>query len=163
MNAPHRPESVQEISVRGLLAIAMAGAALLSGCDKPDSNTPGSDKTGSSTEDANRFRAEINANTPYAGQWAAAASSCDDQKKIWTIEPHRMGVQRVRFCAFKSLRVSQQEGSDEAVWATSADCVADGHESKDFVFFRVKSNLRQMRVTFNDDRPIDLVRCFSGS
>jgi hypothetical protein len=144
--------------VRGLLAIAMASAALLSGCDKP-----GGDKAGAAPEDANRFRAGINANSPYAGQWAAAASSCDDQKKVWTIEPHRMGVQRARFCAFKSLRLSQSEGSEDAVWSTSADCLADGHESKDFVFFRVKANLRQMRVTFNDDRPIDLVRCTSPS
>ncbi|MEP7209481.1 MAG: hypothetical protein ABI740_01480 [Alphaproteobacteria bacterium] len=148
----------KEIVVRGLLAITMASAALLSGCDKP-----GADKAGATPQDVNRFRAEVNANSPYAGQWAAAASSCDDDRKVWTIEPHRMGVQKIRFCAFKSLNLSQPEGSDDAVWSAAANCLSDGHESKDFVFFRVKPNLREMRVTFNDSRPIDLVRCLSSS
>jgi hypothetical protein len=145
--------------VRGLLAITMASAALLSGCDKPG----GGDKSGASPEDPNRFRAGINVNSPYTGQWAAAASSCDDDRKIWTIEPHRMGVQKARFCFFKSLSLNQPEGSDDAVWSATADCLADGHESREFVFFRVKPSLREMRVTFNDSRPVDLVRCMSRS
>jgi hypothetical protein len=149
--------------LRGLLAIALtsvlASAALLSGCDKPG----GGDKAGASPEDVNRFRAEVNANTPYAGQWAAASSNCDDDSKIWTIEAHRMGVRKARFCAFKSISVNQPEGSEDAVWSAAANCLSEGHESRDFVFFRVKSNLREMRVTFNDSRPVDLVRCLSRS
>jgi hypothetical protein len=136
----------------------LASAPLLAGCEKP-----GGDKTGASPEDVNRFRAEINANTPYTGHWAAAVSNCNDDSKVWTIETHRMGVRKVRFCAFKSMSVNQPEGSEDAVWSAAADCLADGHESRDFVFFRVKSNLLRMRVTFNDDRPVDLVRCISRS
>ena len=149
----------RKINVRGLLAMAVASAALLSGCDRPG----GSEKAGASSKEANRFRAEVSAASPYAGQWAAAASSCDDQKKIWTIEPHRMGVRQVRFCYFKSISMNQPPGSDDAVWTAAADCLADGHASKDFVFFRVKQNLREMRVTFNDSRPVDLMRCFARS
>jgi hypothetical protein len=158
MTAPHSRGVAEEISVRGLLAMALASAALLCGCDKPSG-----EKASASPEDANRPRAEVNANSPYTGQWAAAASSCDDQKKVWTIEPHRMGVRRVRFCYFKSIYLKQRQGSDDAVWTAAADCLADGHASKEFVFFRMKPNLREMRVTFNDSRPVDLMRCAARS
>ena len=148
----------KEISVRGLLAIALASAALLSGCDKPSA-----EQASASPNDAKRLRAEVNVNSPYTGQWAAAASSCDDQKKIWTIEPHRMGIRQVRFCYFKSISMNQPQGSDDAVWTAAVDCLADGRASKEFVFFRMKPNLREMRVTFNDSRPVDLMRCAARS
>ena len=148
----------KEISVRGLLAIALASAALLSGCDKPSA-----ERDSARPSDANRLRAEVNLNSPYTGQWAAAASSCDDQKKVWTIEPHRMGIRQVRFCYFKSISMNQPQGSDDAVWTAAADCLADGRASKEFVFFRMKPNLREMRVTFNDSRPVDLMRCAARS
>ena len=148
----------KEISVRGLLAIALTSAALLFGCDKPSA-----EKAGASPNDADRLRAEVNLNSPYTGQWAAAASSCDDQKKVWTIEPHRMGIRQVRFCYFKSISMNQPQGSDDAVWTAAADCLADGRASKEFVFFRMKPNLREMRVTFNDSRPVDLMRCAARS
>ena len=159
MKASHGLEMAKEINVRGLVAIAVASAALLSACDKPR----GGDKASAASEDTSRFRADINVNSPYAGQWAPAASSCEDQKKVWTIEPHRMGVRQVRFCYFKSIYMNQPEGSDDAVWTAAADCLADGRASKEFVFFRVKPNLREMRVTFNDSRPVSLMRCSARS
>lgn len=145
--------------MRGLLATAAIGVAVLSGCDKP----VGADKAGAPPDDANRFRADVNVNSPYAGVWAAAASNCDNQKKLWTIEPHRMGIEKQRFCSFRSIYMSQAADADDGVWSAAADCLADGRASKEFVFFRVKPNLREMRVTFNDNRPTDLVRCAARS
>ncbi len=145
-----------ETSVRRFLAAAALGAGLLSGCDRPG----GSSDTGSP---GGQSHAEVNAHSPYAGEWVEHASNCGDAKKTWTIEPQRMGIEAARFCAFKSIYLSQAADSSESVWSAAADCLADGHESREFVFFRVKPNLREMRVTFNDNRPIDLVRCASRS
>ncbi|MBI1358651.1 MAG: hypothetical protein GC155_00020 [Alphaproteobacteria bacterium] len=142
--------------MRRLLVTAALGGVLLCGCDRP-SGSAGRASIGG------ELRAEVNPHSPYAGEWAESASNCGDDKKTWTIEPHRMGIEAARFCAFKSIYVSEAEDTKDAVWSAAADCLADGHESREFVFFRVKPNLREMRVTFNDNRPVELVRCASHS
>jgi hypothetical protein len=85
------------------------------------------------------------------------ADECGDQKKIWTIETHRMGMQRQRFCVFSQIRVSN--GGEEQAWRADAKCLAAGKQSDDVVFFRVKPNRLEMRVTINDADSVDLVRC----
>ena len=40
-------------------------------------------------------------------------------------------------------------------------CLADGKESQDFVFFRMKNKLR-MQVTINDTDSVELIRCPVG-
>ena len=146
--------------MRNLLVLVVV-ATLVAGCGAPaggDNDTP---SAGRPVTDPNTFRAEIDAARPYAGEWAAAKSQCGDEKKIWTIEPHRMAiVPSMRFCVFDDdVYVSAGPGSAPATWSTSAKCLAEGRESHDFLFFRVKDNLSEMRVTFNDTSSVELVRC----
>lgn len=75
-----------------------------------------------------------------------------------------MGIRpALRFCAFKKIYVSQAADSADAVWSADADCLANGRQTKEFVFFRIRRNLREMRVTFNDNPPVELVRCVDTS
>lgn len=104
----------------------------------------------------------IDTRAPYAGQWAAEHSHCEDDQKKWTIEPHRMAiVPAMRFCTFESVYVNQAADAGETSWSAGATCLAEGRESHDFLFFRLKENLREMRVTFNDSRSVQLYRCIS--
>jgi hypothetical protein len=135
-------------------------AGSLAGCDAPTGAGGGDGPSaGSPANDANTFRASVDPDRAYAGQWALASSHCTDDKKIWTVEPRRMAIQKQRFCLFEDIYASQGKGDAPTTWSTGAKCLAEGHESHDFVFFRVKDNLREMRVTFNDADPVDLVRC----
>jgi hypothetical protein len=94
----------------------------------------------------------------YAGEWAPVVEQCGDSTRVWTIETNRMGMRRERFCVFDRVYASTRGGEDEA-WSASARCLADGRESQDFVFFRLKANRAEMRVTINDADSVDLVRC----
>jgi hypothetical protein len=143
--------------VRSLVGL-MVIAGLIAGCDAPQGTDNPS--AGGPVNDPNTFRANIDATRPYAGEWAAATNQCGDEKKIWTIEPHRMAiVPAMRFCAFDDVYVSDGPGAAPATWSASAKCLAEGRESHDFLFFRINDNLREMRVTFNDTRSVELVRC----
>ena len=140
-----------------LVCIALAG--LVASCDAPEG---GSDNPSARVPetDPNTFRAEVDAARPYAGEWAAATVQCADEQKVWTIEPRRMAiVPAMRFCAFENVFVSHGPGDAPSTWSASARCLADGRESHDFLFFRVNDNLREMRVTFNDSKSVELVRC----
>ncbi len=106
----------------------------------------------------NPFSADASEERAYAGEWALAADQCGDARKVWTIETNRMGMQRERFCVFDRIYVSGNSGEGEA-WSASARCLAGGRESNDFVFFRVKANKAEMKVTINDAGAVDLVRC----
>lgn len=140
---------------KALACVAVLG--LLAGCDAPlvpaeDASVP--------VEDPNTFRAAIDPERPYAGEWAKASSHCRDEEKIWTIEARRMAVvPDMRFCVFEDMFVSEGDGKSPATWSAGAKCLAEGRESHDFLFFRVDDNLREMRVTFNDTAAVELVRC----
>ncbi len=140
----------------------MGFMSVLAGCDAPQGAPTGAqDQSGAvPANDPNTFRAGVNPDTAYAGEWALARSHCSDGKKIWTIEARRMAiVPAMRFCAFDNIYVSQGRGDSPTTWSASAKCLAEGKESHDFLFFRVKDNLKEMRVTFNDSNSVDLVRC----
>lgn len=144
--------------MRSLLTCVVV-AGLLAGCDAPSDGRE-NPSAGIPVTDPNTFRADADLERSYAGEWAAATSQCGDEKKIWTIEPRRMAiVPAMRFCAFDNIYVSDGPGSAPTVWSASAKCLAEGRESHDFLFFRVKDNLREMRVTFNDASSVELVRC----
>ena len=123
------------------------------GDDEPSAQIP--------VTDPNTFRADIDPQRAYAGEWAAATSHCGDEKKVWTIEAKRMAiVPDMRFCVFENdMYVSDGKGAAPTTWSAGAKCLSDGKESHDFLFFRVDDNLREMRVTFNDARSVELVRC----
>ncbi len=133
------------------LCVAMLA---LAACGAPSDED---DKSSGFPADPNAARADIG-DRPYAGEWAAAPNECDSDRKIWTIEAHRMGMQEQRFCVFDKIYMAENKGEGEA-WSASAKCLAEGKESHDFVFFRVKANLHEMRVTINDANAVDLVRC----
>jgi hypothetical protein len=59
----------------------------------------------------------------------------------------------------QEMYVSEGQGPAPTTWSAGAKCLSEGKESHDFLFFRVDDNLREMRVTFNDARSVDLVRC----
>jgi hypothetical protein len=132
----------------------------LAGCDAPAGN-PDSPSAGARDNDPNTFRAAVNPDQAYAGQWALARSHCTDSKKIWTVEPRRMAIQpAMRFCVFNGdIFVADGPGEKPTTWSAGALCLSEGKESHDFLFFRVADNLREMRVTFNDSKSVDLVRC----
>jgi hypothetical protein len=141
-----------------LACLAILGA--MAACDAPD----GGAKDPSAeipVTDPNTFRADIDPERAYAGEWAPATSHCGDDKRIWTIETRRMAIQPdMRFCVFdRDMYVSDGDGSTPKTWSAGAKCLSGGKESHDFLFFRVDDNLREMRVTFNDARSVDLVRC----
>jgi hypothetical protein len=136
--------------------------SLLGACDAPDSAANFSEEpaTGAPVADPNTFRADVDLERPYAGEWAAATNHCSDQKKVWTIEARRMAiVPAMRFCAFDNIYVSEANNGVRTIWSASAKCLANGEESHDFLFFRVKDNLKEMKVTFNDTSSVELVRC----
>lgn len=94
----------------------------------------------------------------YAGEWAAQTGDCSDSRKIWTIESHRMGVRKQRFCVFNKVRQTE-ETSEAEVWRADARCLVGGRESEDVLFFRVKPSRLEMRVRISDADPEELVRC----
>ena len=144
------------------VALLAASGFAIAGCDAPDdtSSAPGKPAAGSPVNDPNTFRAAVDPAQAYTGKWALARGHCGDEKKMWTIEQTRMGIQpAMRFCAFTDMYVSAKAGDGPTTWSTGARCVAEGKSSHDFLFFRVKGNLREMRVTFNDSNSVDLVRC----
>lgn len=146
--------------MRTLMAcVALLG--VLGACEAPENGTDGAagPTKGDPANNPNTFRADVDPQRPYAGEWALAANQCGDDKKVWTIETRRMAVApAMRFCAFDSLYVSNSDGVAQT-WSASAKCLAEGRESHDFLFFRVHENLREMRVTFNDTKSFNLVRC----
>ena len=85
-------------------------------------------------------------------------SDCSDARKVWTIESHRMGVRKQRFCVFNQVRQTE-ETTDAEVWRADARCLAGGRESDDVLFFRVKPSRLEMRVRISDSDPEELVRC----
>ncbi|CAN0498452.1 unnamed protein product, partial [Phaeothamnion confervicola] len=91
--------------VGSLLVLSLLGA-----CDAPDSTANFSEEpaTGAPVADPNTFRADVDLERPYAGEWAAATNHCSDQKKVWTIEARRMAiVPAMRFFAFDNIYVSE--------------------------------------------------------
>ncbi|MEZ6028820.1 MAG: hypothetical protein R3C46_03625 [Hyphomonadaceae bacterium] len=140
--------------MRNRLGIAMAALALLAAaCEAPadGENEPAAELP----VDPNTFRA--GSDPAYAGEWASETELCANTREIWTIETRRLGMKRQRFCIFDPmLQSTTDEGQG---WSASARCVSDGRESRDFLFFRIQPNMSQMRVTFNDQRSVELVRC----
>lgn len=139
------------------LLACVAVLTLAAACDAPK----GAEPEPSATIPSNRpgpFSTDAPEERAYAGEWALMADQCGDTKKVWTIEANRMGMKRERFCVFDRIYVSNNSADGEA-WSASARCLAGGRESHDFVFFRVKPNKAEMRVTINDANAIDLVRC----
>ena len=147
-----------EFAVRNYAA-CLATFALLGACDAPDDAANRTPNRGAPANDPNTFRADVNPDRAYAGEWAAARNECENEDKIWTIETTRMAIEAARFCAFDNVFVSRATDGETTTWSTSARCLAEGRESHDFLFFRVEENLREMRVTFNDARSVELVRC----
>jgi len=144
--------------VRAGLIIAF-GCLLASACEKPAENA-GSISAGVPESSRPPAEAEVVSTTPYTGEWAAAANHCADEKQVWTIEAHRMAiVPAMRFCAFEDIYVNTASGKGATTFSAAANCLAEGRETQDFVFFRVQDNLREMRVTFNDTDAVKLVRC----
>jgi hypothetical protein len=142
------------------LALAfVAIVGVLAACDAPQGG--GDEPTaGIPVTDPNTFRADIDPQRAYAGEWAAASSHCNDENQVWTIESRRMAIQPdMRFCVFDDVYVSQGPDDAPKTWSAGAKCLSGGKESHDFLFFRVKENLREMRVTFNDTSSVELVRC----
>lgn len=141
----------------------LAGVALASqvaGCEDRRTDPAPADLADTLLDDSLGFRDQVDPHAPYAGEWAIRAADCDEEKKIWTIEPRRMAiVPSMRFCLFEKVYVNTAEQEGETVWSAASQCLAEGRESQDFVFFRLKENLRDMRVTFNDSRSVALVRC----
>lgn len=135
--------------------ICLAVVALAAACNAPEGDAPAPK---ASSDDPNIFRAENLNERSYAGEWAANPDACNDQRTVWTVETNRVGILRQRFCVFSEIRVSRNGETDEA-WRADAKCLAGGKQSEDVLFFRVKPNGQQMRVTINDADAIDLVRC----
>jgi hypothetical protein len=131
--------------------------AVAAGCGAPDPE--GAPAAESPAANPNTFRADADEERAYAGEWAVAADHCDDQGKVWTIETNRMGMQRERFCVFERIYVSRRNLGEGEAWSASAKCLAEGKESHDFLFFRVRPTRQEMRITINDSSPVDLVRC----
>jgi hypothetical protein len=133
-----------------VLALAAACGAPEGG-DTSASNSPSSEEPSVPPDISGDDR-------PYSGEWASQTDDCTDARKVWTIEDHRMGVRKQRFCVFSQVR--QTEGSNEIeVWRADARCLAGGRESEDVLFFRVKPGRHEMRVRISDADPEELVRC----
>ena len=104
------------------------------------------------------LRAGVDKDSPYAGQWASDVKLCSDATQLWTIEPNRMGIRAdMRFCAWGPIASKDENG--QTVWRAEAACKYQGHDTRDFVFFRLDPDWKQMRVTLNDASPVSLVRC----
>ena len=138
----------------------LALASLIVGCQDNRSDPARADLADTLMTDSLDFRDQVDPQAPYAGEWARKSSECDEERKLWTIEPRRMAiVPSMRFCLFEKVYVNTAEQEGETVWSAASQCLAEGRESQDFVFFRLKENLKDMRVTFNDSRSVELVRC----
>lgn len=137
--------------MRYRLGIAIAALTLaVAGCE-----APADDPAAELPTDPGTFRGDRE--PAYTGEWASESVLCDNAREVWTIESRRLGMKRQRFCVFDPL---PQSGTDEGQgWSASARCVAEGRESRDFLFFRIQPNQSQMRVTINDTRAVELVRC----
>ena len=152
--------AAKEFGVRLTLA-CVAIFAGLAACDAPG----GGEHEPSAripVTDPNTFRADIDPERAYAGEWAAASNHCSDDKRVWTIERTRMAIQPdMRFCVFdpSEMYVSEGHGPAPTTWSAGPKGLWEGKESHDFLFFRDDDNLREMRVTFNDARSVELVRC----
>lgn len=147
--------------LRGLTApTLLVLAAGLSSCDQPET-VPASPQGALEEELGSQdLPGRVDVHAPYAGEWAERSSDCDEERKLWTIEPRRMAiVPSMRFCLFEKIYVNAAAREGETVWSAASQCLAEGRESQDFLFFRLKDNLREMRVTFNDSHSVDLVRC----
>ena len=151
-----------ELAVHRLAACVffMASMSALAACSPESAGDAGDSSAGSRDNDPNTFRASVNPDHAYAGEWAATPNHCNDARKVWTVEPRRMAIQHVRFCVFdEDIFMADGKGDKPTTWSAGATCLAEGKQSHDFLFFRVKDNLREMRVTFNDSSSVDLVRC----
>ena len=141
--------------MRRLACVAVL--ALAAACGAPEGDeTASSAKPSSQTPE--RLPGDPIDDRSYAGEWAAQADDCSDARKVWTIESHRMGVRKQRFCVFNQVRQTE-ETTDAEVWRADARCLAGGRESDDVLFFRVKPSRLEMRVRISDSDPEELVRC----
>lgn len=136
------------------LRISLAALALLAaGCEAPSDE----DKEPAAELPVGPDTFRAGTEPAYTGSWASNAELCNNAREVWTIESRRMGMKRQRFCAFDPmLQSATEEGQG---WSASARCHAEGRETRDFLFFRVQPNQSQMRVTINDQRSVELVRC----
>lgn len=142
------------MAVRRLACVAVL--ALAAACGEPQGDeTASSEAPGQPS--ASPFSPPADERS-YAGEWATQAGDCADSRKIWTIESHRMGVRKQRFCVFSKVRQTE-ETTDAEVWRADARCLAGGRESEDVLFFRVKPSRLEMRVRISDSDPEELVRC----
>ena len=142
--------------MRDSLCIATAVLALLAaGCEAPTDSDGKSDPAAELPVDPNTFRA--GAEPSYTGEWAAASDLCTNAGEVWTIETRRIGMKRQRFCVFDPMLQSTTD--DGQGWSATARCHAEGRATRDFLFFRIQPNQSQMRVTINDQRSVELVRC----
>lgn len=136
---------------------SLAAIGLIASCGSDTGN-------GAASGDGAIDFAQIDETSPYAGEWASQRTHCADDRMIWTIEERRMAiVPAMRFCAFEDIFLSQAADGGEATWSAQAQCLAEGRESRAFVFFRVDEDLKEMRVTFNDSASVNLVRCPTSS
>ena len=142
------------MAVRRLACVA--ALAVATACGAPQGDETASSEAPSQPP-ARPFGAPADERS-YAGEWAAQSGDCADSRKIWTIESHRMGVRKQRFCVFSKVRQTEETG-DAEVWRADARCLAGGRESEDVLFFRVKPSRLEMRVRISDSDPEELVRC----
>src|SRR5690348_10238642 len=78
----------KELDVRLALA-CVAVLGVVAACDAPADEEPSAQIP---VTDPNTFRADIDPQRAYAGEWAAASSHCQDETKVWTIEAKRMAI-----------------------------------------------------------------------
>ncbi len=136
------------------MRMALAALALLAaGCEAPSD----ADREPAAELPVNPDTFRAGAEPAYAGDWAGNAELCANARELWTIEARRMGMKQQRFCVFDPMLQSATE--DGQGWSASARCHSEGRASRDFLFFRVQPNQSQMRVTINDQRSVELVRC----
>jgi hypothetical protein len=141
------------VRARVCFALVAAGLAVgaLSGCGPRKA-------VESIAEPPPELRAAVDDKSPYAGEWAAETRLCSDTSQLWTIEANRMGVRAdMRFCVWGPIASKDENG--QTVWRAEAACKYQGHDTRDYVFFRLDPDWKQMRVTFNDASPVSLVRC----
>jgi hypothetical protein len=145
------PEEQPDVRISLGIAIAFLSLAA-AGCEAPEAdNAPEAELS----TDPNTFRAE--GEPAYTGEWASQPDLCSNAREVWTIEARRLGMKRQRFCVFDPM--PQLGDEDGQGWSASARCHSDGRASRDFLFFRVEPSQSQMRVTINDQRSVELVRC----
>lgn len=137
--------------------LILAAVALASACEAPPPEEIGAAFQDNTSPAPNTLQRESGEPPAYAGEWAASSDNCSNQREVWTIEEHRMGMKRQRFCVFDRV-FNSASGTGEG-FSASARCLAGGRESHDFVFFRINPNRSGMRVTINDSESVELVRC----